>query len=77
MSAIDIKKMIPVTDQVISIVNINHNDSDTDIETKYKDLLNKEYSFCLKIINDLIKKASRIYEKQMRTGKVEMFSCDF
>ena len=77
MSAIDIKKMIPVTDEVISIVNINHNDNDTDIENKYKDLLNKEYSFCLKIIDDLIKKASRIYEKQMRIGKVEMFACDF
>lgn len=77
MSAIDIKKMIPVVDEVISVVNINRDQNATDDENKYKDLLNKEYSFCLKIIDNLIKKASRVYERQMLTGKVEMFACDF
>ena len=44
---------------------------------KYKDLLNKEYSFCLKIIDEIIEKANKIYEKQMRTQKVSKFCCDF
>ena len=34
-----------------------------------KDLLNKEYRFCLKIITDVLEKANKLYDKQMRTGK--------
>jgi hypothetical protein len=33
--------------------------------------------FCVKITKDILLKASRIYDKQMRTGKVQMFACDF
>jgi ABC-type multidrug transport system ATPase subunit len=51
LSVMDIKKMIPVVDGVYSRVNINPEDKDTDEVKKYKDLLNKEYSFCLKIID--------------------------
>lgn len=77
MSAIDIKKMIPVIDCVISDVDINHSDKDSEDVKKYKDLLNKEYGFCVKIVNDVILKASKLYEKQLKTGKVQMFACDF
>lgn len=51
LSVMDIKKMIPIVDGVYSRVNINPEDSDTDDVKKYKDLLNKEYSFCLKVIS--------------------------
>ena len=44
---------------------------------KYKDLLNKEYSFCLKIIDEVIGKANKLYDKQMATGKVVKFCCNF
>lgn len=44
---------------------------------KYKDLLNKEYSFCLKVIDEVIGKANKLYDKQMATGKVVKFCCDF
>jgi len=77
MSALDIKKMIPVTDNVISVVDINDSDKDSEDDKKYKDLLNKEYGFCVKIIDDIILKASKLYEKQLKTGKVQMFACDF
>lgn len=77
LSVMDIKKMIPVVDGVYSRVNINPDKSDTDEVKKYKDLLNKEYSFCLKIINEVIGKANKLYNKQMRTGKVVRFCCDF
>ena len=40
-------------------------------------LMNKEYSFCLKIMNSIIQKANKIYDKQMETGKVIKFCCDF
>lgn len=76
-AAVDLKKMIPVTDDVLSSVDINSHEDDSDDVKKYKDLLNKEYSFCIRIVDDILTKASRIYDKQMTTGKVTMFSCDF
>lgn len=44
---------------------------------KYKELLNKEYSFCLKVIDEVIGRANKLYDKQMATGKVVKFCCDF
>ena len=44
---------------------------------KYKDVLNKECSFCLKVIDEVIGRANKLYDKQMATGKVVKFCCDF
>lgn len=77
LSVLDIKKMIPIVDGVYCRVNINPEDSDTEEVKKYKDLLNKEYIFCLKIIDDVIEKANKLYDKQMATGKIVKFCCDF
>ena len=77
LSAIDLKKMIPVADVTYSLVNINKEPSDTAAEKSYKDLLTKEYKFCNSIIQDIIKKASKIYNKQMETSKIAKFCCDF
>ncbi|MCR5459684.1 MAG: type III toxin-antitoxin system ToxN/AbiQ family toxin [Acetatifactor sp.] len=76
-SAIEIKKMIPVKDCVISEVNINIKDEDTEEMKKYKNLLKNEYLFCLKNKDLILSRASKIYEKQMDTGKVLRFGCDF
>ena len=59
------------------MVNINPDDTDTDDVKKYKDLLNKEYSFCLKVIDEVIGRANKLYDKQMATGKVVKFCCYF
>lgn len=48
LSIIDIKKMIPVKESTYSVVNLNRSPLDTLRETKYKDLLNKDYSFSAK-----------------------------
>ena len=77
LSVIDIKKMIPIVEGAYCRVNINPEGTDTEQERKYKDLLNKEYSFCLKIINEVIEKDNKLYDKQMKTGKVIQFCCDF
>ena len=77
LSDMDIKKMIPVIDSVYHRVNINLEESDTDEIKKYKDLLNKEYSFCVKIIDEVIEKVNKLYGKQMDTGKISKFCCDF
>lgn len=77
LAVMDIKKMLPIVDGVYSRVNINPDKNDTNDVKKYKDLLNKEYSFCLRIINEVIRKANRLYDKQMETGKVVKFCWDF
>lgn len=77
LSVLDIKKMIPIFDGVYSRVNINYDINDSSEIKKYKDLLNKEYTFCLKIISDVINRANKLYDKQMETGKVVKFCCDF
>lgn len=77
LSIIDIKKMIPVKEGTYSIVSLNKSSLDTLREKKYKDLLNKEYSFCLKNIDSIIVKASKLYAHQITTGKVKKFCCDF
>ncbi|SER14374.1 Toxin ToxN, type III toxin-antitoxin system [Butyrivibrio fibrisolvens] len=55
----------------------NASEEDSEELAKYKDLLNKEYAFCVKIVDDILAKASKIYDKQIYTGKVQMFACDF
>lgn len=77
LSAIDLKKMIPVTDDVITKVDLNPNPGDDRDTQQYKALLNKEYSFCIKIKNEILSKATKLYERQMKTGKVIRFCCDF
>lgn len=70
-------KMFPVIEGVYTIVNLNPENDDTEELKKYKDLLNKEYSFCLKIVDDVIRKANKLYSKQMSTGKILKYCCDF
>ena len=77
LSVLDVKKMIPVKEGVYQKINLNSQDNDSEEEKKYKDLLNKEYSFCLKILDDVVDKANRVYNKQIKSGKVQKFCCDF
>ena len=74
---IDLKKMIPVKTEVYKRVDLNVQPDDDISVVKYKSLLNKEYSFCLKIIDKVIAKANKLYERQMATGKVAKFCHDF
>lgn len=77
LSIIDIKKMIPVKDGTYSIIDLNKCSSDTLSEIKYKNLLNKEYSFCLKNINRIIETANNLYNNQLLSGKVKKYCCNF
>ena len=77
LSVIDLKKMIPIKEGLYSEVDLNPSERDSPTEKKYKVLLNIEYSFCIKIIDSIIQKASKLYDKQMKTGKVIKFCCDF
>ena len=77
LSAIDLKKMIPVKEGIYSIVDLVAKQNDTTEERNYKNLLNKEFSFCLKILPSIIQKTNKLYNKQIETGKIIKFCCDF
>ena len=77
LSVMDLKKMIPIKTGLYTEVQLNPLKSDSNAEKKYKVLLNIEYLFCLKIKDSIIQKASRLYEKQMKTRRVVPFCCDF
>ena len=68
LSVLDLKKMIPVPEEVYSFIDVNAKDSDTKELQKYKDLLDKELKFCLTIKNKILEKAKKLYIKQ--TDKV-------
>lgn len=59
LSAIDLKKMIPIKEGLYIVINFNPNTEDSDELKKYKILLNLEYSFWLKIIPKIIDNASK------------------
>jgi protein AbiQ len=69
--------MIPIRDDVMRSVELNVSDSDSSAEAKYKRLMNKEYACCVKLKEDILQKAEKVYEKQIKTGKVAKFCCDF
>ena len=76
-SVIDIKKMLPIKEGLYSIVDLCVQENDSVDQRNYKNLMNKEFSFCIKILPLIIQKASKLYEKQISTGKVIKFCCDF
>ena len=77
LSVMDLKKMIPIKTGLYTEVQLNPSKNDSNAEKKYKVLLNIEYLFCLKIKDAIIQKASKLYEKQISTGRVIPFCCDF
>ncbi|ORU01117.1 hypothetical protein D081_0565 [Anaerovibrio sp. JC8] len=76
LAVLDLKKMIPVSEDLYSEVNINAADSDTEEIRKYKKLLEKELQFCIKIKDEIVNKATKIYIKQKEKGNVR-FCVDF
>ena len=77
LAALMINKMIPIKDGLYSIVDINHRSTDDVTTTKYKQLLNKEFSFCVSKKEKIVNEASKIYEKQIKTGKIYHTYCNF
>ena len=76
-SVIDLKKMLPIKEGLYTRVDLTTNPQDS-IETRnYKNLMNKEFAFCLKILPLIIQKANELYDKQISTGKIVNFCCDF
>ena len=78
LSVLEIRKMIPVVDGVYSIVDLSTSDpllSREEISWRY--LTYKEFRFCKNIKESILTKADKMYKKQMETGKILRFHCNF
>ena len=77
LSVLDLKKMIPIKDGVYTLAELDilPNLSVEDIQRR--NLLQKEYNFCFKIRDSIETKANKTYEKQINTGKILKYHCNF
>lgn len=71
IGVLNLNNMIPVTDEVIEYFNIK--------EDKDYSLLKKEYIYCIKNQNELIKRANKIYDLVTKHNKLSLIkrSCGF
>ena len=72
LSVLDIKKMIPVPETEFEYIKFNELEDE-----RYKDLFEKEYSFCLRIKAKILIKAEKLYNEQMMNKKIRKMCCDF
>lgn len=71
-AALDIKKMIPVHEELCSRITFSEL-----ADKRYADLLEKEYRFCQKLQDSILSKVAQVYKGQKETGKVYPMYCDF
>lgn len=76
LSVLEIKKMFPVLDGQYEIIDLDTPSTDIDIEHR-RILMQKEYFFCRKYMNSIESKANLIYEKQVSSGKIQPFHCNY
>lgn len=77
LSVLDIRKMFPVIEGVYSPVNIEISSSKSKIDNNKHHLLFKEYLFLLKIATDIEEKTEKTYIKQISTGKILKYHCNY
>ena len=77
LSVLEIKKMFPIVKGAYTYADLDLIEGLEEEERKRRNLMQKEYEFCVGIREAVKVKASKIYEKQMKTGKVLKFYCDF
>lgn len=77
LSVLDMRKMFPVDDTVYTEVkfNISSNGSRSDNQRTF--LMIKEYNFLNDISEDIARKSTKIYEKQIQKNKVLPYHCDY
>ena len=70
LSVLDMRKMFPVDNTVYTEVKFNISSSGSRSDNQRTFLMIKEYNFLKEIADDIAKKATKIYEKQIRKNKV-------
>lgn len=76
LSVLEIKKMIPVPTNQYSIIDLDTASADIDTEQR-RILMQKEYFFLRKYLEPIVRKAKNIYEKQIESGIIQRFHCDY
>ena len=76
LSVLEIKKMFPVPENKYQIIDLDTPSDDKDLENR-RILMQKEYFFCRRIMEPIEEKAKQLYNKQIATGIIDPFSCDF
>lgn len=77
LSILEIKKMFPIVDGAFTYADLDVIDGLEEEELHRRILMQKEYQFCIGIRDDVQRKASKIYNKQMSSGKVLKFHCNY
>lgn len=72
LAVLEIRKMIPVDEQVCTYIDFNKENN-----TAYKELLQKEYNFLKPLRKIILKNAKDIYNNQKKTGVVKPCFCTF
>ena len=77
LAILDMRKMFPVDETVYQEVKfkISSKDSKADIQRMF--LMIKEYNFLNAIADEIAKKTTKIYEKQIRKNKILPYHCDY
>lgn len=78
LSVLEIRKMIPVINGVYSIVDLSIDNPELPHEDVLRrNLLYKEYMFCKSIKSGILSKADKIYKKQIETGNILRYHCNY
>nr|WP_298475737.1 type III toxin-antitoxin system ToxN/AbiQ family toxin [uncultured Oribacterium sp.] len=76
LSVLEIKKMFPVMEGVYTYAELSTKSANLEEEQR-RNLMIKEYFFCKKIKAQIENKAKKIYEKQMQSGVVAQYHCNY
>lgn len=81
IGALNFNNMIPVSNDVIQKLDIRPSSSDTPKEKAYKELLNNQLDWCNDNIDNIIRKANKLYrlitQSPEKSPKLTQRCCDF
>lgn len=76
LSVLEIKKMFPIPESKYTEIDLSTILTDIKAEQR-RVLMQKEYFFCRRYMGSIKEKARNIYEKQISTGTVLPFHCNY
>lgn len=76
LSVLEIKKMFPVPSSQYTIIDLDTPSQIIDTEQR-RLLMQKEYFFCRRLMDNIKEKAINIYNRQMETNEIQPFHCNY
>lgn len=77
LSVLDLRKMFPVDDSIYKKVKFDISSGMSRSDNQRTFLMIKEYNFLTEIADEIEKKATKIYDKQIIKNKVLKYHCDY